>query len=283
MSGVLQVSRPEGPILPLVIDSPHSGLIMPPDFAPAAPRAALLTTCDRYVDELWSDAPSLGAPVLAALFPRAYIDPNRAETDIDPDLLSRPWTGPVRATDYSRRGMGLIRRNALPGVPMYDAPLRPEDVQRRLERYYRPYRTALGGLLDEAAAGAGGSVWHLNCHSMKSRGNAMNTDAGQPRCDFVLSDRRGITCGPDFTVFLAETLVGRGYSVSVNDPYQGGDLVATCGRPAEGRHSLQVEVNRALYLDEATYEKSAAFDALRHDLGQVTAALAGFVRQAQRR
>jgi N-formylglutamate deformylase len=273
------IQTPEGAGIPLVVDSPHSGWDYPSDFSPAAPGAAVLTSCDRFVDELWGAAPEVGAVLLGALFPRAYVDTNRAADDLDADLIEGEWPDPVRPTDYSRRGMGVIRRDALPGVPMYARRLTVTEARHRLDAYYQPYRGALASAL-EAAWQAAGAVWHLNCHSMKSTGNAMNTDRGRARPDFVVSDRRGTTSDPEFTRWVARALTDLGYRVQLNDPYQGGDLVAVSGRPGEGRHSIQIEVNRALYLDEATYEKGPGFGALRRNLDAFLAALAVYVQGA---
>ena len=275
--GVLVVRTPDGDPLPLVFDSPHSGFDFPPGFRPVAPREAMLTTCDRFVDELWGAAPDCGATLIAALFPRAFIDPNRSDSDLDPDLLVEPWRGKVERSDYTRRGMGLIRRFALPGVPLYGGKLANSEVEARLDGYYRPYRNRLSQSIEEAFA-RHGAVWHCNCHSMKSHGNAMNTDAGAARPDFVLSDRHGRTSDSRFVDWLAGQLKRQGFSVSVNEPYQGGDLVASLGRPAGGRSSLQIEINRVLYLDEATYEKSSGFAPLARSLAFIIRAMGDFVR-----
>lgn len=234
----------------------------PADFAPVAPRAAIQTTWDAFVDELWGDAPAAGATLLAATFPRAYVDLNRAVDDIDPELLSEPWPTPLTPTDYTKRGMGLIRRNALPDVPMYDRAFTVAEVQHRIDAYYRPYRRELAARLD-AVHGTFGAVWHINCHSMKSRGNAMNVDVGARRPDFVVSDRRGSTSDAAHTTWVSEWLRRHGHSVQINEPYQGGDLVRSHGAPAEGRHSIQLEINRALYMDEAAFTRGPRFGELR--------------------
>ena len=259
------VHEPAGPSAGLVVDSPHSGMTWPPDFRPAAPRDAILTTWDAFVDELWRGAVDAGATLLCATFPRAYVDVNRAADDLDPALLSEPWPQPPAPSDYSRRGMGLIRRLALPGVPMYDAPLTVAAVQHRLDACYTPYRDALAACLARRHA-EHGEAWHVNAHSMKSRGNAMNVDAGAPRPDFVVSDREGRTADPAHTAWIAAWLRARGYSVQVNDPYKGGDLVARFGAPARGLHSIQIEINRARYMDEATCERHAGFDEVQRVL-----------------
>jgi N-formylglutamate deformylase len=259
--------------VPIVVDSPHSGMRWPPDFAPAASRAAVQTTWDAFVDELWADAPAAGATLITASFPRAYVDVNRAADDIDPALLAEPWPAPLTPTDYTRRGMGLIRRNALPGVAMYDRHLTVREVQHRIDAYYRPYRAALVEHLDALHA-AFGAVWHIDCHSMKSRGNAMNVDNGAARPDVVVSDRHGSTAAPTETAWVAAWFATRGFTVQVNDPYQGGDLVRTTGAPAVGRHSIQIELNRALYMDEAAFERGTRFDEIRGVCSDFVTALA---------
>lgn len=256
--------------VPVIVDSPHSGMDWPADFAPSAPREAILTTWDAFVDELWGDAPDEGATLIAATFPRAYVDVNRAEDDIDPELLATPWPAPLRPTAYTARGMGLIRRNALPNVPMYDAPLSVSAVKRRIRDYYHPYRATLAEHCARAQA-ASGAAWHLNCHSMKSRGNAMNVDAGAARPDLVVSDRHGSTAAPELTAWVAEWFRAQGLQVRINDPYQGGDLVRSLGAPAMGRHSIQLEINRALYMDEAAFARGPRF-------GEVRALCRAFIR-----
>jgi N-formylglutamate deformylase len=246
----------------LLVDSPHSGMTPPADFDAAAPHAAILSTWDAFVDELWADAPAAGATFLAATFPRAYVDANRAADDIDPDLLTEPWPTPLEPTAYTRRGMGLIRRNALPDVPMYDRRLSVAEVEHRIATYYRPYREALRQQLD-ALHSRFGTVWHLDCHSMKSRGNAMNVDAGATRPDLVIGDRHGTSADPTHTAWVADWFRARGHSVQVNEPYQGGDIVARSGAPASGRHSIQIEINRALYMDEATVTRGERFVQVR--------------------
>lgn len=264
---------------PVVFDSPHSGFRFPSDWAPSAPLAALRTTWDAHVDRLWAHAPEHGAMLLAAEFPRAFCDVNRAEDDLDPAVLDAPWPTPLRPTSYSQRGMGLIRRLALPDVPMYAAPLSVRDVEARIARYYRPYRATLRALLEEARE-ADGFVWHVNCHSMKSVGNAMNVDAGAARPDIVVSDGRGSTADPALTARIADWFSVRGYRCAVNDPYQGGDLVRAFGAPAVGVHSVQIELNRALYMDEATAEPHAGFAPLQESLSTFTAALCAWARAA---
>ncbi len=258
---------------PLVLDSPHSWRDWPEDApAPRVPPEALWTGWDAWIDELWATASRGRAPVLAARFQRGYIDANRARDDIDVAMLAGPWPGPVNPGAACHRGMGLIRKLALPGMPLYDAPLSVAEVQGRITRCYDPYHQALARLIDEAHAEFGVSV-HIDCHSMKSVGNGMNVDAGQPRPDMVVSDLAGRASDPFLLRWVVQHLRSLGYRAQANHPYQGAELVRRYGRPAEGRHSLQIEINRALYMDEARFERHAGFDRLARDLGTLVAVL----------
>ena len=276
------VRGPSAAGAPVVFDSPHSGFDWPADFTPTAPADAIRSTWDAHVARLFEGAPSAGATLLEATFPRAYIDVNRAVNDLDSTMIDSAWSEPLAPTDYSRRGMGLIRRDALPGVPMYASPLAVAAVRTRIDQWYLPYRARLAALIDELHA-THGTVWHVNCHSMKSRGNAMNVDAGAARPDLVISDRRGATAESGLTARIADWFAGRGYRVQENDPYQGGDLVRTFGDPARGRSSVQIEINRALYMDEATTEPHAGFAPLQENLTAFATVLVQWANDAAAR
>jgi N-formylglutamate amidohydrolase len=258
--------------LPVVVDSPHSGSVYPADFDFSAPLPVMRRAEDAFVDELFETAPEHGASLLAALFPRSYVDPNRHEHDVDPKLLLEPWPEPIVASDHGRRGLGVVRRLVRSTVPVYDRRLSVAEVQSRLDRYHRPYHRELQAMIDAAHA-AFGAVWHLNCHSMKS------TARGHVRADFVLGDRHGTTCDGEFTELVAATLRGLGYSVGLNHPFKGAELVARHGAPADGRHSLQIEINRGLYMDEERIEKGAGFAALKADIDRLVATIAGHARE----
>jgi N-formylglutamate deformylase len=271
------VTEPTGARLPIVFDSPHSGVVMPADFDTIAPPESLYTSWDAFVDELWAAVPEHGGVLIGARFPRAYIDPNRAITDIDAQLLAASWPTPLAPQKYTLRGMGLIRRDALPGRPMYARKLSIAEVQHRIDAYYLPYRAALRDAAERAAA-QHGALWHVDCHSMKSRGNEMNVDAGEARPDLVVSDRLGTTADPAFTQWVAQYFTAAGYTVQVNEPYQGGDLLTAVSAPAQRRHSIQIELNRGLYMDEAKFVKHAGYAALKQNLDAFVAALAEYVR-----
>ena len=267
---VLVLHGPAQPGAPLVLDSPHSGFIFPTDFNPAVSEFALRDGEDCFIDELWRPATERGVPLLAALFPRTYIDPNRHAGDLDLDLIEGgAWPHEHRPSGKARLGKALVWRTLDDGSPIYARKLGVAELQARIERYHRPYHAALRGLLD-AAHTRFGVVVHINCHSMNAVAGAMGEGgAGKARADIVLGDRDGSTCEPGLTAFVAEHLRACGYSVMVNDPYKGVEHVRAYSNPAAGRHSLQLEVNKRLYMDEAMRAKHAGFGPLQADLMQL--------------
>jgi N-formylglutamate deformylase len=259
--------------VPAVFDSPHSGRHFPPDFAPAVPLEDLVGYEDRFVDDLVASAPVHGIVLVAADFPRAYIDPNRAEDDLDRHVVEDGWRSPLNPTPYGERGIGLVFRKLQSGKAIYDHPLSHAELERRIEGYWRPFHVRLEAVLD-AAVRRWGAVWHVNWHSMRPMGDALAPDPGETRPDFVVSDRDGTTADPAFTARVTEILSDLGHSVAINTPFKGGYVVQRAGRPDEGRHSLQVEINRALYLNPETLERGPGFEALRADLDRAIAAIA---------
>jgi N-formylglutamate amidohydrolase len=273
--GVLFRRDPVIEEVPLVFDSPHSGTHYPDDFRYACPFDVLRTAEDTHIDDLYGAAPDHGATLLAADFPRSYIDVNRDPGDIDEALLDAKWPGPVNPGEKTRAGMGLVRRLAKPDLPVYNRKLTVAEMAERLRRYYEPYHTALQTVCDRLHAKFG-RVFLINCHSMPARGNAMSSDGPDAvRADFVLGDRDGTTCGPGFIALAERLLTERGYAVKRNDPYKGVEIVRRHGRPGEGRHALQIEVNRKLYMDERTTEPNGNYDRLKTDIGALVEALAG--------
>ena len=267
---------PEGAALPLVLDSPHSGEHYPDDFDHVPPRAMVRLAEDTHVARLYRTATGVGATLIEATFPRAYIDANRSLVDLDPSMLADDWPDAVTPSRKTEQGIGLVWRIARGGAPA----VRPQALGRRgaarIDRWYLPYHAALATEID-ALHRAFGAVWHINCHSMPAVGDANADDPGRERADFVLGDRDGTTCASAFTGLVAETVRGMGYTVAVNDPYKGVELVRRHGRPAEHRHSLQIEIKRTLYMDEDSLEPNAGYVRLERDLARLMAVLAGFV------
>lgn len=271
------LSLPTAKVIPLVCDSPHSGVIYPRDFESCLPAAILRSGEDTYVEELWRAIPVVGGSLLAANFPRTYIDPNREVSDIDANMLAGPWPAELRPSEKTRLGSGLIWRLARKQT-MYDRKLSVAEVEHRIRRFHQPYHAALSQQIEAAYAKFGG-VWHLNLHSMPANSyELLEIKSDKPLADFVLGDRDGVTCDPALVETIESFLIGRGYTVARNDPFKGVALIARIGRPVENRHSLQIEVNRKLYINEATYEKSQGFDALQQSFGLLAAHLAKFIR-----
>lgn len=283
MTKPFSIYWPENP-LPLVFDSPHSGTNYPNDFKYACDFAELEKAEDKYVDDLFSQAPAYGGTFLCAHFPRSYIDVNRAATDIDPELMHEPWPhSEIAPSARSDAGIGLIRRLVRPGVPVYDRVLTAREVLHRIKTYYIPYHDALEKLIGEAHYNFG-QVWHINCHSMpsssaKPRRPTTMTGGGRAReSDIVLGDRDNTSCDREFTHAMRDVLRRMGYTVTVNDPFKGVELVRRYSNPARGFHSIQVEINKSLFMDEDKNIKSKNYAALKTDVEKLMGFCAEYVQ-----
>lgn len=278
--GVMTLTPPTAPRLPMVFDSPHSGVMLPKGFKPAVTDDMVLLASDTHVEDLFGWAPAMGAPLLAAEFPRSFLDLNRSVMDVDTAMLDAPWPHPVRDNAATRRGMGLTWRYAWGDVKMHDRPLTVAEMEERIDRYWRPYHAALTTLLDHTHA-AFGAVWHINCHSMPAVGHALSPDpVGSVRADIVIGDYDGTSAEPAFVALVQETMQGFGYSVALNTPFRGAELVSAYCNPAARRHSIQIEVNRRLYMDEVTRQRLPAYGALRDHLQKLGRVMATYVLDA---
>lgn len=204
---------------------------------------------------------------------RTYIDVNRSESDIDKTLLRDDWPHPAKPTVRSHAGIGLIRRLLQPGLPVYDRKLQAREIIHRIDHYYKPYHKALETLIDEAHYRYG-QVWHINCHSMPSTVGTAAFPIEQAQDhnstpDFVIGTRDGTSCAAEFTDIVRHALEEMGYQVALNDPYKGVELVRRYSRPSAGRHSLQIEINKALYWDEASGIKNINYNILKNDLNKL--------------
>ena len=259
--------------LPLIVDSPHSGRDYPEDFQTLAPRALLERVEDKHVDWLFEDSPRFGAYFLQAHFPRSYIDPNRAEDDLDPDLLhlegseARKQLSPSAKT---QQGYGLIWRYCPPGLPLYDRKLSQAEVRTRQENYWQPYHRALKRLYDRLQ-GEFGCVFHLNAHSMPA------SAVGRGGADIVLGDRRGESCSTAWRQYMQQAFEREGFSVALNEPYQGAHLIKAYANKNARREALQIEINRALYLDETNATLKPEAHELRLRLQAVLACTAAHI------
>jgi N-formylglutamate amidohydrolase len=275
---LLRQLAPRAPAVPVVFDSPHSGTDYPTDFGTIAPLAVIRRSEDAFIDEIFGSAPDHGAPLIAAEFPRIYIDPNRDLIDLDPAMLDGPWPDPLVPSRKTELGVGLIWRIMPPDTALYDRLLSVEEVRGRIDRCWKPYHQAVASAIEETHRRFG-KVWHVNCHSMPAVGNAASEDGPVARAEFVLGDRDGTTCEPGFTAFVAGQLRDMGYQVKINEPYKGVELVRRYSDPANGRHSLQLEINRKLYMDEERIEKNGGFSELQANIDKLIAAICAYAQQ----
>ena len=257
---MIEIRRPARVLAPLVLDSPHSGTVYPEDFDPLQPPSRYRRAEDMYVDELFSAAPDLGMPLLAARFGRIYCDVNRAFDDLAPETLADGDELVLAPSAKARLGKGVVWTATPPdGAPLLASALPRSDYEARLERCWRPYHAALADLLAETRGAAGG-VYHLDLHSMQPVANAMHEDeTGGLHPDMVLSDREGRSCSAGFIAQARRILLDLGFSVAINDPFKGAEILRQHGNPDAGVHSLQIEVSRALYMDVESFEKTADF------------------------
>jgi len=263
--------RPARQSLPVIFASPHSGVDYPAEFLAAArlDPQALRRSEDSFVDELFAAAPAAGAPLLSALFARAFVDANREALELDPQMFEDEL--PAEANIDSPRvaaGLGMIARVVASGEEIYRRKLRVSEAIARIDRYYRPYHAMLRQLIAETRRRFGATVL-VDCHSMPSVGGPMERDAGRERVDIVLGDCRGSSCDPSLTDRVEKALRDLGYAVARNIPYSGGFVTQHYGRPGEGVHALQIEINRALYMDEASLARGPGFANLAADMGRL--------------
>ncbi len=256
---------------PLVLDSPHSGTFYPPDFGFACDALALRRAEDTHVEKLYGFCQQLGCSWIEAHFPRSYLDANRNATEVDPDMLDGPWLREVELSDpyvlsKRRLGKGLIWRATDDGEPLYARQLVVQEVEQRIERCWQPYHAAVKAAIDAAHARHGYSL-HINCHSMPEVAGSHATDfPGEKHPDFVLGNRDHSTSSEAVLLFIQKQLEQMGYSVQLNHPYKGVELVRRYGDPANHRHSVQIEINRGLYMNEKTLELTQGFAPLYENL-----------------
>ncbi len=273
----LEVLRPARQTVPLVFASPHSGTDYPPDFVAGSKLdpLALRRSEDSFVDRLFLAAPDHGAPLVRALFPRAFIDPNREPYELDPAMFEDAL--PDYANTASARvaaGLGTIAKVVANGQEIYRRKLRFAEAAERIDTYYKPYHRTLEELIDATQERFGASLL-VDCHSMPSVGGPMDPDAGRGRADFVIGDCYGAACGEIVVETVETALRGMGFAVVRNRPYAGGFTTSHYGKPRTGRHAVQIEVNRALYMDEATIEAHRGLPVLAEKLTVLIAALTG--------
>lgn len=276
-----EVLRPGLQSLPLVVSSPHSGADYPDSFVAASQLDPLMLrrSEDSFVDEIFACAPRLGAPLLRALFPRAFVDANREPYELDPSMFREPL--PDYANTRSPRvaaGLGTIARVVANGAEIYREKLALTEALQRIRTYYYPYHAALAELVETTRRRFGYCLL-LDCHSMPSSGGPMEADAGNPRIDFILGDCHGTACAAAVTETAARVLREAGFRVGRNKPYSGGFVTRHYGRPEEGLHALQIEINRALYMDEAAIRRRPGLKRLAALMPELVQALGALPRR----
>jgi len=273
----IEILAPAEQRVPLVFSSPHSGRYYPAAFLAASKLDALAIrrSEDSFVDELFGHVPQLGAPLLRALFPRAFVDPNREPYELDPAMFTTPLPAFVnRRSPRVAAGLGTIARVVANGSEIYSGKLDFDEANERIERCYRPYHDALEDLIAHTRTMFGTCVL-IDCHSMPSIGGPMENDAGRHRqVDFILGDAHGRSCARTLTLLVEDTLRGMGYSVVRNTPYSGGFITRNYGRPERGVHALQIEINRALYMDETSFERTEGLARVAADMRDLAVRIA---------
>jgi N-formylglutamate amidohydrolase len=269
----IDVLAPAEQRIPLVLASPHSGIDYPSEFLEASRLDALRLrrSEDSFVDEIFAAAVGLGAPLLRARFARAYLDPNREPFELDPAMFEDALPEYVNSlSPRVQAGLGTIARVVATGEDIYAQKLRFADALRRVERLYEPYHRALKQLV-AATCERFGYCLLLDCHSMPSSAER----GGRRAADFVLGDCHGSSCRPEIVQATQRFLASRGYSVALNAPYAGGFTTGHYGRPADGAHALQIEINRALYMNERTLERKPFLAELVREMEELVRLLAG--------
>lgn len=267
--------------VPLVLASPHSGAHYPPEFVAAAALelGALRKSEDCYVDALFSGAPDLGAPLLKALYPRAYLDVNREAYELDPDMFDQPLPAFVNTTSVRvAAGLGTIARIVASRREIYKGKLSFAAAERRINDVYKPYHRILRELISRAWNRFGFCIL-IDCHSMPSTGHPVDADSDARNIDVVLGDRGGMSCASIVTDTIESSLSALGYRVTRNNPYAGGFTTQHYGDPANGAHAIQIELNRAIYMDEVTLQRRTYFDRLKADLNVMLGDVAGLCAQ----
>ena len=266
----------------VVFASPHSGRA----YAPAFVRASVLdghslrSSEDAFVDQLFSDAPRNGAPLLLAGAPRAYVDLNRSATELDPALIDG-----VRKLAHNPRiaaGLGVVPRVVAGGRAIYRGKIPLAVAEARIAAYWAPYHAQLRQLLDQSLAQFGQAIL-IDCHSMPREALDGIAHVGMQRPDVVLGDRFGASAGAEVVDIVESALVSAGLRVARNAPFAGAYIAQAYGRPARGQHVVQIEIDRSLYMDEASIRPNAGFTQLQSILAQVVAEIAAYGRGGQGR
>jgi N-formylglutamate amidohydrolase len=273
LSPPFEIAEPATWRAPIIFNSPHSGSVYPPGFLNASriDLTSLRRSEDSFMDELIGGLSDRGFPVVRVNFPRSYVDVNREPYELDPRMFSGRL--PSFANTRSMRvagGLGTIPRVVGDGQEIYRERLSVDDALARIEALYKPYHRALRRLINKAHH-AFGAVLVVDCHSMPSIGVSRDEPR---RPDVVIGDRYGTSCAALLPDMVEQTMSRLGYSVGRNKPYAGGFITEHYGNPASGLHSIQLELNRAIYMDERRRERGPRFAQVVADFANLADALA---------
>jgi N-formylglutamate amidohydrolase len=274
LPGVYDIRLPDEQRVPVVVASPHSGRDYRPEFLDscALDSREIRKSEDAYIDDIFGGAPGIGAPLIRALFPRAFLDVNREAHELDPAMFDGPLPGGTNvASPRVAAGLGVIPRLVAAGYDIYKGKLPVAEAERRLAAYYRPWHKALARLVTETRLRFGCCIL-LDCHSMPAASIAHLPE--RPAADIILGDCFGLAADAGLIARMEARLSSMNYKVVRNKPYAGGHITRTHGRPAEGVHAVQIEINRSLYMDEFRYEKRPFFGRLAADMTRLVAGLA---------
>lgn len=278
MPGVYHRYDPRGPETPVVFDVSRSGREYPSDFRSQMPFSELHDNVSMYMDEFYFPAPDYGATLLLACFPHMYIDANRTTDDIDPSVIQGEWPTELHQSGAGKRGLGLIKTTSRYGHPVQEHPLTFQDVSDRITRYHEPYHRELSRVIRQKRADFGIAV-QVSCHCMSAVGMPTHPDPGQPRADFCIGDMNGATSDPEYRDFIVSLLKDRGYSVTVNTPYDGGILMSRNADVGNNIHSLMIEINKRLFMDIDTFRKTPGALATRQTVDEIIRQLCSYVSQ----
>ena len=262
--------RPDRLETAVIFSSPHSGRDYPAMFLQSSPLDAhmLRSSEDAFVDQLFDAAPLFGSPLLSARLPRAYLDLNRAADELDPAVIEGVTRSPHNPRVSS--GLGVIPRVVGAGRMIYRGKLTLTEAEARITRHWHPYHRALRQLIDETHAEFGEAVL-IDCHSMPHESIDAHARPGAPRPDVVLGDRFGAAASAEVMDRIEAAFAAAGLHVVRNAPFAGAYIAQAYGRPLRRQHVVQVEIDRALYMDEALIRPLPGFAAFREVMTGVVA------------
>src|SRR5215212_470537 len=265
--------EPLAKAVPLLVDVSRSGREYPKEYRSPLPFTTVHDNVSMYVEDLWAGAPYAGATMLYCMFPNTWVDVNRNELDMDPAVIDGQWPVELKPTARTLEGLGLIKTKARYGEPFQERKLTVAEIEERLNRYYRPYHAELKRVADDLYAKFG-RLTQISCHCMSAVGAPTHPDAGKPRADFCVSDIRGKTASRTAMDLVVETLKGYGYSVSINEPYVGNELIRRIADPTRGIDSIQVEINKKLFMDTQTFRATEGLPKVKADIDRLLRVLA---------